>query len=311
MTGRPIVARSIPEASPRFEEPFFADRGAMDQADYLDPSASVGGISVGNYRNDAPRLELSTPNERVPVFYVPVMLMEIPRQNAWRDGRHARNPARPTGAVACYDLRHRWETELNFAFHTVSYYIPQTAFDQLTLEFREPRIETLGCAPTLVTLDPILYHLSLALVPVIDRRAAIPSLLADEILVAVRLHLATRYGGLRLPETAPGRLSPRQIRSLKSRLLDEPARSVRLAELAASCGMPLRAFQRAFRRQFGSSPHRWRLASKVAHARTLLERTGLPLAHIAQTCGFSDQSHFTRVFTRLVGISPAAYRHRH
>jgi len=40
----------------------------------------------------------------------------------------------------------------------------------------------------------------------------------------------------------------------------------------------------------------------------VLRETDSSLAEIAAICGFADQSHFTRVFTRSVGISPGAWR---
>ena len=280
----------------------------MDLADYLEPARAVGGMSVGVYRNDLPRLGISAANTPVPVYYIPVVLRDMPRRNAWCDGRHQRNPARPTGSVACYDLRQRWETELNFAFHTLSFYVPQAAFDELTSELQRPRVGTLDCQPSSVTLDPVLYHLSRALLPVLEQRVPVSGLLADQMLVAVRFHLATRYGGLRPQDAPPGRLSARQIARLTELMLDEPWRNIRLTQLAASCGLPVRTFLRAFRRQFGTSPHQYRLAAKTRHARALLENTDLPLSHIAHTCGFSDQSHLTRVFSRITGISPALYR---
>jgi AraC-like DNA-binding protein len=40
----------------------------------------------------------------------------------------------------------------------------------------------------------------------------------------------------------------------------------------------------------------------------LLQTTELSLADIALACGFAEQSHFTRVFTRLVGMPPGAWR---
>jgi AraC family transcriptional regulator len=41
-----------------------------------------------------------------------------------------------------------------------------------------------------------------------------------------------------------------------------------------------------------------------------LEDTDLPIATIAGTCGFYDQSQFTRQFRRTVGMTPGAYRHQ-
>jgi len=117
-----------------FNRPFFGDTRRMDHANYLSPAWSVGGISVGNYRSDAPRFGLSEPNALMPVYYVPVILEGIPPRNAWKNGRHRINPALPSGAICSFDLRYRWETELNYAFHTVSFYIPQAAFDELARE---------------------------------------------------------------------------------------------------------------------------------------------------------------------------------
>ena len=47
---------------------------------------------------------------------------------------------------------------------------------------------------------------------------------------------------------------------------------------------------------------------KNLSVRRLLHCTQLPLAHVAQDCGFSSQGHFTTTFTREVGISPGAFR---
>jgi AraC family transcriptional regulator len=292
-----------------FERPFFADRQRLDAANYLHPSASIGGISVGNYRKATPTLEVSAPNDSLPVYYVPVMLTDIPPQHAWRNGRHRLNPARPPASLCSFDLRERWETELCFAFHTLSFYVPQAAFDEVTEELGQAPVDRLSCVPSVVTIDPIIHHLSLALVAIIEAGDQLPSLLADHMLSAVRLQLAVRHGGLRVPHLRSASLSATQISALKALMLDEPGRDVRLAELAAMCDLPLRSFERAFRKTFGSSPHRWRLEAKVQRARKMVELTDRPLAEIASTCGFSDQSHLTRVFVRAVGMPPGAYRH--
>ena len=291
-----------------FNRPFFADSDEMDCANYLNPSRSVGSISVGNYRSEVPKLGISDPNALMPVYYIPIILKDLPPRRAWKDGQYRINPAQPIGAITSFDLRYSWETDLNCSFHTISAYIPQSAFDDLTEELCQPRIESLSCVPSEVCLDPVAYHLALALRPIIDSPETIPSLLVDQILTAMRFHLATRYGGLRLPVISDDHLTPAQVQALKAMLLDIPGRNVRLATLAKACGMPINIFDKAFRKKFGKSPHQWRMATQVEHARKLLECTNTSVADIAIKCGFSDQAHLTRSFLRFTTSTPAAYR---
>jgi AraC-like DNA-binding protein len=49
---------------------------------------------------------------------------------------------------------------------------------------------------------------------------------------------------------------------------------------------------------------------RVEWAAQQLRETTSPIAEISCAAGFSDQSHFTRVFGRAMGVSPAAYRRR-
>jgi AraC family transcriptional regulator len=55
-------------------------------------------------------------------------------------------------------------------------------------------------------------------------------------------------------------------------------------------------------------PHRWLLSLRVGRAKELMLGTNASLAEIAQASGFSDQSHFTRVFAGIARVSPGAWR---
>jgi transcriptional regulator GlxA family with amidase domain len=83
---------------------------------------------------------------------------------------------------------------------------------------------------------------------------------------------------------------------------------VPLARLANECGLSVRHFARAFRQSTGTSPHRWLLKQRVEYARELLGNRGLSLSDVALSCGFADQSHFTRVFAAMIGVGPGAWR---
>jgi AraC family transcriptional regulator len=56
------------------------------------------------------------------------------------------------------------------------------------------------------------------------------------------------------------------------------------------------------------SVHEYVTRRRVEHAQLLLQRTRHPLRDIAAQCGFSDQSHMTRVFSHRVGVTPGKYR---
>jgi helix-turn-helix protein len=62
------------------------------------------------------------------------------------------------------------------------------------------------------------------------------------------------------------------------------------------------------RQSFGSTPMAYVAARRVEHAKLMMTFTRQRLTDVALTCGFSDQSHLTRAFRRLVGISPARWR---
>jgi len=67
-------------------------------------------------------------------------------------------------------------------------------------------------------------------------------------------------------------------------------------------------FSRRFRRSFGVTFSRFVAARRIERAQDLMLADAGKLSHIALVCGFSDQSHFTRTFSNLMGCSPARWR---
>jgi len=87
--------------------------------------------------------------------------------------------------------------------------------------------------------------------------------------------------------------------------LNENITNDALAEVA---GLSVCHFARMFKQTVGLSPHRYVLRCRVEWARELLASTDMPLSEIAIVTGFSDQSHYTRWFREIVGVTPSSYR---
>jgi AraC-like DNA-binding protein len=84
---------------------------------------------------------------------------------------------------------------------------------------------------------------------------------------------------------------------------DEP---VSLDELSAIAGLSSYHLVRSFTRRFGLPPHAYQIHVRVERARAPLA-AGAPLAAVASSVGFADQSHFTRHFRRIMNVTPANY----
>ena len=88
------------------------------------------------------------------------------------------------------------------------------------------------------------------------------------------------------------------------------AEPLRVADLAAAAELSVPRLERTMRRAIGMSPKQLLVRTRLDEALRRLEDTDLPIATIAGTCGFYDQSQFTRQFRRTVGMTPGAYRHQ-
>jgi AraC family transcriptional regulator len=130
-------------------------------------------------------------------------------------------------------------------------------------------------------------------------------LFVEHVLVAVGVHIAQTYGGMRpMSRPARGGLAPWQER----RATEILRANLKGGEVARECGLSAGYFSHAFRRTLGMAPHQGLIEQRVALFKEKLRDDGLSLTDVAAECGFSDQSHLARHFQRIVGVSPGAWR---
>lgn len=85
---------------------------------------------------------------------------------------------------------------------------------------------------------------------------------------------------------------------------------VTLDQVAQAASVSRNTCLNAFRRVLGLSPMEYLTNQRLEHALHLLLTSELPVAQVAEACGFGDASYFGKIFRKKVGLSPTQYRHR-
>lgn len=122
--------------------------------------------------------------------------------------------------------------------------------------------------------------------------------------------LLQRVEAPRPPETQElkGALAPWQIRKIAAHIESNLGLSLRSGDLAALVRLSPAHFSRTFRNTFGCSPVEYVTQRRMERAQGLMLSTDVPLAQIALDCGLADQAHFSRLFRKVVGECPRAWR---
>ena len=86
--------------------------------------------------------------------------------------------------------------------------------------------------------------------------------------------------------------------------------NISITQLAACAHLSLSTFQRKFKACFNMRPKEYLRHLRVQEACHQILQTTMSFAEIGHACGFSDQSHFSREFTRIMKEPPSSYRSR-
>lgn len=121
-------------------------------------------------------------------------------------------------------------------------------------------------------------------------------------------HLLQRYAGLRPPKGSAGRLRASAVDRVTALVETRMADVLTLDELAAEARLSVYHFSRAFRATTGIPQYAFVSARRMDRARLLLRTTNRPVEEIAAAVGYTNLSHFRRVFRRMNGALPSALR---
>lgn len=266
-------------------------------------------LQMTETRNDTPVPGLSGSFAPEDAFLVSLKLHDYPDCELWENGKCIMKRDVRSGTTYLYDLRRDPRYVIDKPFHSLFFYLPRSALDGISEQSGARRVGEIDCDLGVGHDDAIVRQIGSLLQEGLRRPTETNQLFIDHMMLALTAHVAQTYGGLHHPaELSRGGLASWQVKRACEKLESDLVGKLPLEQIAAEFDLSVSHFSRAFRVSTGLPPHQWLLRQRVKTAKQLMSVRDLPLSEIAISSGFANQSHFTRVFSAVVGVSPAAWR---
>lgn len=297
--------QSDPAYGQRFVSPFKADSVSQLAVSGIKKSR----LLVSRLRRDTPGHGLVTApqQEGGAVYSVLLQLREQTSRELFIADKCVHRGSYAARTTSIVNHLERPTANLLSPFDNLMFTVPQTALDEIADERGVVRVNQLHCGVGGV-FDETVWHLGNALLPALERPNEVGALYAQQLMLAINTYFAQTFGGLRQAKDRAGMLASWQLKRATEAMTSLADDDLSLKELAFQCGLSVSYFVRAFKSTTGDSPHRWILRHRIDCAKSMLAHGDANLVDIATSCGFADQSHFTRMFRSFVGITPAAWR---
>jgi AraC family transcriptional regulator len=111
-------------------------------------------------------------------------------------------------------------------------------------------------------------------------------------------------------QTHRDRLSQHRLQQVLEYIHSHLDQDLSLDTLANLANMSKYHFIYLFTKLQGATPHQYVIQQRIQKAQALLSNRKLAISEISLLCGFANQSHFTRLFRKHMGVPPKAYRDR-
>jgi AraC family transcriptional regulator len=273
-------------------------------------SRTVGQANIGitELRCETSNWGMTNKIEPEDAFVVALELRDY-SGDIWLDGKNKNIVPINRGQIAIYDLKVDTRAYLRTPFHCLQIYLPTTGLNSLLANSGRNFDRNLNCALASPIDDPVWMQAASLMMPALQAPDQANQLFLDHLSLALAAHFSSRYGSRPTVEKLDcGGLSPWQLRLATELITSRLGGTLSISEMADACGLTSTYFSRAFKHSMGLPPHQWLLVKRVEKAQKLIETTSMTLLEIAHACGFSDQSHFARVFTRYYGVTPSSRR---
>jgi AraC family transcriptional regulator len=266
------------------------------------PLPSVNGLNLDR---------LSMPESEMPEVIVPDHLLTLQLSpphllETWEEG-HLKQISKGIGSVTLapsgFRFRGRWDREVEILVLTLKPAVIAKCAIELYDSNQPELIRSINQS------DPQIWHIGLTLEAEFREGNPNGQYFWESLTNAIAVRLLKHYSAFETKiHSYSGGLSPHQLRHAIKYINDNLNLDLSLTVLATMLGISLYYFERLFKQSVGFTPHQYILRCRIEKAKQLLRTTQLSILEITEQVGYKNQSHFSKLFRKLTGVSPRAYR---
>ena len=197
-----------------------------------------------------------------------------------------------------------WDREVEFSVIAIC----PALLNQTIQESIQQEIELI---PQYSIDDPVIQQLALALKTEIQTGCMSGRLYGEALGTAIATRLINNYAvGKPAFEFKASGLSRSQLAQVVDYIKTNLSQDLSISDLATLTSMSESHFSRSFKQSVGIAPYQYLIQQRVKRAQHLLRQPAISISDIALDCGFANQTHLTRVFRQIAGMTPKAYQQR-
>lgn len=156
--------------------------------------------------------------------------------------------------------------------------------------------------------DRPVQHMIQAMLEISEQVHSVSQMIIESISLAIASRSITLDSRLSIPKPRVGPLAKWRLQRVTEYIDAHLFDQIYLNDLSSVAGLTRMHFSAQFRLATGATPNAYVLKMKIRRAQQLIQETDLSLLDISIMLGFKSQSHFTLVFKKVVGDTPARWR---
>lgn len=195
-----------------------------------------------------------------------------------------------------------WDREGRYSILTINFQLlQQVAYESINFEVE--------LVPQFNFFDPLIQQIVFALKADVYSDYPIGCIYGESLSATLAVHLLKYYSTKKpnIKKYEDG-LSLAKAQKAIDYIQTHLEHNIRIVDIAEELEMSLYYFINLFKQSMGITPYQYILQQRVEQAKLLLKHQKMTLVEIALACGFANQSHFTKVFRQVTGITPKVYQ---